>query len=566
MEYSLFDFIKLIGALGVFIYGMKIMSEAIQKIAGKSLRALLKVMTDNRFAGWLTGFIATALVQSSSATTVMVVSFVNAGLLSVTQSIGVIMGANFGTTVTGWLIALFGFSKFKITAYALPVVAVGVPLMFTSTKKWKSFGEFLLGFGLLFIGLDFMKQAVPDLKNNPEVLQFLSDFSDGGIFSVLLFILIGTILTFVVQSSSAAMSITLVMVAQGWVPFEVGSGMILGENIGTTITAYIASLVGNVNSKRAARAHMIFNVLGVVWMVVLLSPYLRMVDYFNMQWFGYGSVFSNDQVVVGEAMPKALSLFHSSFNVFNAILLIGFVKQIDRVVHWMVPDKKRERSSRISSVNQIVETPELAVLEAKHELSQLGKITCDMFDLLQKLYVVESKKFEKTLKKLKKNEQITDEIDLEISNFLIEVAQQNTSYETSDRIVNMIGVTNELESVADICYQSALVLDRKEELSLKFSVKMDQGIQDMLQLLSQAFLKMQDNLDKNINDIDLEGAQNIEDEINALRKDLKLQNLKRLEQKEEKLQTAILFRDLFNSLEKVGDKVLSVSQTLDGNR
>ena len=281
MEYGFFDVLTLIGSLGVFIYGMKIMSEAIQKIAGKSLRMLLKTLTNNRFWGWLTGFITTALVQSSSASTVMVVSFVNAGLLTVGQSIGVIMGANFGTTVTSWLIALFGFSKFKITAYALPIIAVGFPLIFANIKKRKAFGEFLLGFGLLFIGLDFMKHAVPDLKGNPEVLQFLSSYADGGFLSILLFVFIGTLLTIVVQSSSAAMSITLVMVAQGWVPFEVGASMVLGENIGTTITAYLASIIGNVNSKRAARAHMIFNLFGVVWMIFLLTPYLHIVDSIN---------------------------------------------------------------------------------------------------------------------------------------------------------------------------------------------------------------------------------------------------------------------------------------------
>lgn len=562
MEYGFFDVLTLIGSLGVFIYGMKIMSEAIQKIAGQSLRILLKTLTNNRFSGWLTGFITTALVQSSSATTVMVVSFVNAGLLTVGQSIGVIMGANFGTTVTSWLIALFGFSKFKITAYALPIIAVGFPMIFANIKKRKAFGEFLLGFGLLFIGLDFMKDAVPDLKSNPEVLQFLSNYANGGFFSILLFVFVGTLLTIIVQSSSAAMSITLVMVAQGWVPFEVGASMVLGENIGTTITAYLASLIGNVNSKRAARAHMIFNLIGVLWMIVVITPYLSLVDTINSSWFGFESVFSNNAEIRGEAMPKALSIFHSSFNLINALLLIWFVPQIEKLVTKLVPDKENERKSRIIGAGQIVEIPELAILEAKSELKKMGNISNEMLKDLKGMFNDKDKKAAGYLNSLLKNENITDEMEVDISNFLINVAQQNSSQETSVKILNMMAASDELESIGDVCYQAGVILDRKIEMELKFSGKMEKGVTDLFLLLEDALVVMNNNLDSEAEVIDLAPARNIEDRINNLRDELRTQNLKRLEKKEDKLQSAILFRDLYNTLEKMGDKIFQVSKSL----
>lgn len=564
MEYGFLDFLKLIGSLGVFIYGMKVMSEAIQKIAGKSLRMLLKKLTDNRFAGWLTGFITTALIQSSSATTVMVVSFVNAGLLTVAQSIGVIMGANLGTTVTSWLIAMFGFTSFKISSYALPMIAVGFPMLFTSKKKRKSLGEFLLGFGLLFIGLEFMKDSVPDLKNNPEVLQFLTEFSNGGILSIILFVFIGSLLTVVVQSSSAAMSITLVMVAQGWVPFEVGASMVLGENIGTTITAYLASLVGNVNSKRAARAHMIFNIVGVIWMVVLLGPYLQLVDYMNSNWFGYGSVYETNEAIRGAAMPKALSLFHSSFNLLNACLLIGFVPLIEKIVTKMVPDKAGHDGLKLLGRNQLVETPELAILEAKTELVGMGNITYNMVLNLKGMLEPDQKTLEKQMKLLQQGEDETDKIEIEVSSFLMDVAQQNSSSETSVKIIKMMEVSDDLESIGDICYQTGVLLERRIEKEVRFGGKMKRGITDMLLLLEEASIIMISNLDTELDEVDYHKALEVETKINTLRDELKQQNLKRMEKKEDKLQSAIVFRDVYNSLEKVGDKIFQVTKVLAG--
>ena len=312
MEFGFFDLLKLIGALCFFIYGMKVMSEGIQKLAGNSMRKILSTITTNRIAGIFTGFTTTALIQSSSATTVMLVSFVNAGLLSLTQSIGVIMGANIGTTITAWLITLLGF-KVKMSVIALPLIGVGFPMMFSSKEKMKALAEFIVGFALLFLGLDELKHAVPDIKHNPEVLEFLKHWTTLGFLSTVLFVLIGTILTVVVQSSSAAMALTLVLCANGTIPFEAAAAMVLGENIGTTITANLAAMIGNVHAKRTARAHFIFNIFGVIWMLVAFEGFMYVINKYMIS-TGAGSPFLEP-----DSVPTALSIFHTTFNILNVV-------------------------------------------------------------------------------------------------------------------------------------------------------------------------------------------------------------------------------------------------------
>ena len=311
MKFGIIEFLTLIGALGFFIYGMKVMSDGIQKVAGSKMRSILSKMTSTRFLGITTGFILTALLQSSSATTVMIVSFVNAGLLSLVESIGVIMGANIGTTITAWLISLLGF-KVKISSIALPIIAIGFPMMFSSKSNIKAWAEVLIGFALLFMGLDALKGSVPNLKENTEFLAFLSNYANMGILSTIIFIGVGTILTLVVQSSSAAMALTLVMCYEGYIPFELAAAMVLGENIGTTITANLAALVGNVHAKRAARAHFIFNIFGVIWMIFALQFFIRIIDSYMMSNMDLSPLNS-----VGEsiAVPIGLSIFHTTFNI-----------------------------------------------------------------------------------------------------------------------------------------------------------------------------------------------------------------------------------------------------------
>ena len=333
MQYGFADFITLLGALGLFLYGMKVMSEALIELAGDRMRSILANATSNRFLAVLTGFSITAIIQSSSATTLMIVSFTNAGLLTLVEAIGVIMGANIGTTVTAWLISIFGF-KIKMSAIALPLVGFGFLLSLRSDKQWQQWGYFIIGFAVLFIGLQFLKESVPDIRSNPEILGFLANYTSMGFFSVLLFLGIGTVLTLVVQSSSAAMALTLLMTFQGWIPFDMAAAMVLGQNIGTTITANLAALIANYQAKRTARAHLIFNMLGVLLALVVFYPSLELVDWFMQRTEGASPM------VQAAAIPVALSVYHTSFNIINTLLLLGFVNKIAAIVSWMVPEVK----------------------------------------------------------------------------------------------------------------------------------------------------------------------------------------------------------------------------------
>lgn len=338
MAYGFTDILQLIGALGLFLFGMKVMSDALMNLAGKKMRSILATMTSNRFLGISTGFLITSIIQSSSATTLMVVSFSNASLLTLTESIGVIMGANIGTTITAWLITILGF-KVSMSSIALPLVGFGFLFTFSKKENLKNWGGFIIGFALLFIGLQFLKEAMPNINENPEILEFLKRYTDLGFWSVLLFLLLGTVLTVVIQSSSATMALTLIMTAQGWIPFEMAAAMVLGENIGTTITANLAAIVANFHAKRTARAHLIFNVIGVLWMLALFYPFLKMIDWLVVR-SGSASPFLNAM-----AIPVAISLFHTIFNISNTLLLVWFVKPIARIVEWVVPEKIAEDKS-----------------------------------------------------------------------------------------------------------------------------------------------------------------------------------------------------------------------------
>ena len=332
MQYGFTDVLQLLGALGVFLFGMKVMSDALLKLAGNKMRSILATMTSNRFLGITTGFLITSVIQSSSATTLMVVSFSNAGLLTLTEAISVIMGANIGTTITAWLITILGF-KVSMSAIALPLVGFGFAFTFAKKEKTKNIGGFIIGFALIFIGLQFLKEAMPDIKNNPEILAFLSKYTDLGYLSILLFLLIGTVLTVVIQSSSATMALTLIMTAQGWIPFEMAAAMVLGENVGTTITANLAALVANYKAKQTARAHLIFNLIGVLWMLILFYPFLKLISWMSVQ-FG-----SESPYITAAAIPVAISLFHTTFNICNTFLLVWFVNPIAKVVERMVPER-----------------------------------------------------------------------------------------------------------------------------------------------------------------------------------------------------------------------------------
>ena len=371
MNYGFYDILQLIGALGLFLFGMKVMSDALLKLAGNKLRSFLATMTSNRVFGVITGFFITSVIQSSSATTLMVVSFSNAGLLTLTESISVIMGANIGTTITAWLITILGF-KVSMSTIALPLVGFGFLFTFSKRKNLDNWGSFIIGFALLFIGLQFLKEAMPDIKNNPEILAFLSQYTDLGFISVLLFLLIGTFLTVVIQSSSATMALTLIMTAEGWIPFELAAAMVLGENIGTTITANLAALVASYKAKRTARAHLVFNIIGVLWVLILFYPFLRFVSWMA-ETLGSGSPY-----ITAAAIPVAISLFHTAFNIINTFLLIWFVNPIARLVEKIIPEKL-DSETKIDDPKflkkAILKYPETAISALQKESKFLFKTT-----------------------------------------------------------------------------------------------------------------------------------------------------------------------------------------------
>ncbi|MCK0108408.1 Na/Pi symporter [Flavobacteriaceae bacterium S0825] len=408
MQYGFTEILQLLGALGVFLFGMKVMSDALLKLAGNKMRSILAKMTSNRFLGIITGFLITSVIQSSSATTLMVVSFSNAGLLTLTESISVIMGANIGTTITAWLITILGF-KVSMSAIALPLVGFGFAFTFAKKEKTQNIGSFIIGFALIFIGLQFLKEAMPDIKNNPEILSFLSRYTDLGYVSILIFLLIGTVLTVVIQSSSATMALTLIMTAEGWIPFEMAAAMVLGENIGTTITANLAAIVANYRAKQTARAHLIFNIIGVIWMLALFYPFLKFVSWLSIQ-FG-----SDSPYLSAAAIPVAISLFHTTFNIINTFLLVWFVKPIAKIVERIIP-KRADETKTIEEpkflTNNALKYPETAIATLIKESKYLFKNA--VFEIVAHALNIhrEDIKSDLKLKKLIKKSNILFETDI----------------------------------------------------------------------------------------------------------------------------------------------------------
>ena len=565
MKFGIIEFLTLIGALGFFIYGMKVMSDGIQKVAGSKMRSILSKMTSTRFLGITTGFILTALLQSSSATTVMIVSFVNAGLLSLVESIGVIMGANIGTTITAWLISLLGF-KVKISSIALPIIAIGFPMMFSSKSNIKAWAEVLIGFALLFMGLDALKGSVPNLKENAEFLAFLSNYANMGILSTIIFIGVGTILTLVVQSSSAAMALTLVMCYEGYIPFELAAAMVLGENIGTTITANLAALVGNVHAKRAARAHFIFNIFGVIWMIFALQFFIRIIDSYMMSNMDLSPLTS-----VGEsiAVPIGLSIFHTTFNILNVIFLVWFVPLISRTVIRMQPSKGEiDEEFHLEHIGGgLMQTAELSVLEAKKEVIKFGEITTRLFNMIPALMKeTDNKKFDALMKRIRKYEDITDKMEVEIADYLAKSAQGEMSDAASIKVRSMISIINDMERIGDICYQISISIERKKEKKADFTNEATKSIEDMLSEIQLSLNIMNNNLNSEYAQVSLTEANNSEININNMRNKLRKSYLQKIEKGEMKIQTGMIYNNLIHSLEKIGDHIFNVSEAIVGDK
>jgi len=554
MEYGIWNVIELLGALGFFIYGMKVMSEGIQKAAGDNLRSILGTMTSNRYTGVLTGFLITAIVQSSSATTVMTVSFVNAGLISLVESAGVMMGANIGTTITGWLVSLIGF-KMKISAYALPLIAVAMPLMFSKKPNLKNWSEFMIGFALLFLGLEALKEAVPEIQKSPELLSFLTQFNDPGILTRLLFVGVGTILTIVVQSSSAAMAVTIVLCAQG-LPIEIGTAMILGENIGTTITAELAALVGNVHAKRSAKIHSLFNIIGVTWMVIML-PYV--LDLLHYIW---------PAPETGDPNKFTLALFHTTFNFMNVMLLIWFVPSIVKLATRLVKSKGDEDEEfSLTNINYDAPlTAEVSILSAQKESIKFAEITKRMFTSLKELLnETKQDKRDKLKSKISKLEVRTDEIEERIADYLVRVSEQQLSIESSVKVRSILSIAHDLERIADIILRMSKDIERGNKQKSVFSDKQNKNITEIFGLIDLSIEQMITNLNGVYGKVDISGAIETEMAINALKTKMRKQHLKSTEKKEYDVQSGIIYRDLFFAAEKIGDHVINVSEAVRGD-
>ena len=552
MEYSFYDFLKLIGSLGLFLYGMKIMSEGLQKVAGDRLRSSLTAMTTNRVTGVLTGVLITALIQSSSATTVMVVSFVNAGLLTLAESISVIMGANIGTTVTAWIISIFGF-KVDMAAFALPLLAIALPLIFSGKSNRKSVGEFIFGFSFLFMGLSYLKANAPDLNANPEMLAFVQNYTDMGFFSILLFLFIGTILTMIVQASAATMAITLIMCANGWISLELGAALVLGENIGTTITANLAALTANTQAKRAALAHFVFNVFGVIWVLIIFHPFMQLVNWVVDTFFQT----SNPEV----AISYKLSAFHSIFNICNVCILIWGVKLIERTVCALIHPKEEDEEPRLRFITGgMLSTAELSILQARKEIHLFAERTHRMFGMVQDLLHTEKDDdFNKLFSRIEKYENISDNMELEIANYLNQVSEGRLSSESKLQIRAMLREVTEIESIGDSCYNLARTINRKRQTNQDFTEKQYEHIHFMMKLTNDALAQMIVVVEKpEHQSIDINKSFNIENEINNYRNQLKNQNILDVNNKEYDYQMGVYYMDIIAECEKLGDYIVNV--------
>jgi phosphate:Na+ symporter len=554
--WGVFKLLVLVGALGMFIFGMKIMSEGLQKAAGSRLRNMLGRITSNRFKGVLTGLGITSVVQSSSVTTVMVVSFVNAGLMTLRQSVGVMMGANIGTTMTAWLILVFGF-KVSISDYALILIAFGAPMLFFSKGSVKTWASVIIGFALLFMGLGELKDAVPDLGVDSGLVQFFIDYKDSGLLGTLMFIGLGTLVTVVIQSSSAAMALTMTMVAGGVLPFEVAAAMILGENIGTTITAQLAALIGNVHAKRAARVHAIFNLIGVIWMVCVFHWFLE----------GIALFMEADPFTNPDAANLGIAIFHTAFNIANVALLIWFTPKLVSIAEKSVRSKgAADEEFHLDYIGTgIMGTPDLSILEAKKEVAKFGALTARMSVFAQSLLTEQNKKVKTKLhEKMAKYEEITDRVEIEVANYLAKVAEGEMSEGTSIRVRSMNAIVNDLERIGDIFYQISKAIERKDEMKIYFLPEQRESLQEMFKLVDSAFETMVENLNAEWGGVSIEKAAEAEAKINKKRNAMRKEHLGNLGTKDFNMESGMAFSNLFSSCEKVGDHIINVTEAIVG--
>ncbi len=601
MNYSILDFLGLLGAVGLFLYGMKVMSEGLQKAAGDRLRNILSAMTRNRFTGTVTGFFITALIQSSSASTVMVVSFVNAGLMSLGQSMAVIMGANVGTTFTAWVIALFGF-KVDISAFALPLIGLAVPLLFSKKSRTKSLGEFTIGFAFLFMGLDMISKYVPDLQSNPEMFAFLQHYASMGFGSVLIFCLVGMLVTMIIQSSAAMFAITLIMCSKGWITFDLACALVLGSNIGTTITPLLASMSGNVAAKRTAMGHLLFNLLGTVWTLAVFFPFVELNSWITeeigqgdpCELYRYVNTLQADNPemynsVFASALPTdtgdvlrhrtaisqmqisvsfGLSIFHTVFNLINLSIMIWLTNVYVKIVEFLVPAKHQgddEFQLKFISAG-ILSASELNISQAEKEIHVFAERVGRMLPMARDLVHTKagSDEFNQTYSRLEKYEEISDRMELEIANYLNRCAEGRLSNESKRRIAAMLSIDSEIESIADSMLGVGKILLRKQQGNVHFNEEIYANIDLMFSYVEksvESMLKVLNDIE-NVEERDIIASYNREREINNLRNQLRTTNVENINDRHYEYQSGIYYMDIISTLEKAGDYIINVTDTI----
>ena len=546
-------FFAIFGALGLFLYGMKVMSEGLQKVSGEGLRALISNMTRNRLSGIISGTLMTTLVQSSSATTVMIVSFVNARLLTLTESIGMIMGANLGTTTTFWIVAFLGF-KFSLAKIALPCVGIGVAMIFFKRPKVRDSGEALIGFGILFLGLSLLKKAVPDVKSDPELFAFLADWSGMGMGSVAIFFLFGVILTVVVQSSSVAGAITLTLAAKGWIGYEDAAAIALGENVGTTITANLAAMTAGTEAKRAARAHFMFNIVGVCWMIFLFYPFAGLID----------------RITPGDANNPTytlyhLALFHTMFNLTNICVQVPFVKQLAKLATKMVPAKdgnEPEQGEHMTyQAPNLPQTGEINLAEAEREIKGMAELTREMFRGFNEVYENPDKDLSVRVKELKAMEERSDQLAFDITQYLIYCTSSELSRERLNEVTVMLRVISELEEICDCTYNLVRLAERKYNKQRVLPEGTQEAIRNFSGPVDQFIGFYIESLSKKVSMADIETAQQLEDTIDASRKKLRKEAVRRMSD-QANIKSEMLYIDILNNIESIGDHSLNILKLL----
>ena len=563
---SIWIFFKIIGSLALLIYGMKVMSEALQKMAGSQLRHILATMTKNRFTGMLTGMFVTCSVQSSSATTVMTVSFVNAGLLTLAQAISVIMGANIGTTLTAWIMSL-GYNV-DLTSVVFPAFFLGIILIYSKSKRY--IGDFLFGIAFLFFSLVLLSGAGKelDLEHNPDVINFFSSFAVKSHFTILIFHAIGTIITCVVQSSAAVMAITILLCSTGVLPIYLGIALVMGENIGTTATANLAALGANAQARRAALAHLVFNVIGVIWILCLFYPFVDMVCSF----VGYDpDDHSLTTQQLAKRLPIILAAFHTAFNVTNTFVLIWFIPQIERLVCHIIKPKTQEDEEefRLQYIggNTIMKTPELSVLEAQKEIQHFAQRVHRMFGFVRELLATtDDSSFAKQYKRIEKYEAITDNMEIEIAKYLDGVSDAHLSDDTKAKIRAMLREISELESIGDSCYNIARTINRKMQGKEDFTEPQYEHLHQMFELTDDSLSQMNVLLLGRKDNFDVNRSYNIENEINSYRNQLKSQNINDVNNHEYTYAIGTMYMDIVSECEKLGDYVINVVEARMGTR